>query len=191
LAHIQFSGGIVLRKTIAFGAIVMLSAGLASVPASATSAKTGVVTASAKTSAATIAAAKAHAAAVAKAAALAKARAAAAAAPKANGACKKSLATTKIGKYQYICTKNSKNKYVWTKLSSDCVALQNAYLKMKTDYASALAQIADMESKITVDKIPGAPGDKLRAQVAQLKSTILILGPTVTDSLAQFQTLCS
>jgi hypothetical protein len=191
LAHIQFSGGIVLRKTIAFGAIVMLSAGLASVPASATTAKTGVVTVAAKTSAASVAAAaKARAAVVAKAAALAKARAAAAA-PKANAVCKPSLSTTKIGKYQYICTKNSKKKYVWTKLSSDCVALLTAYTRMKSDYTAALKQIADMEAKITPAIIPGTAGDALRTQVGSLKSTILILGPTVSDSLAQFRTFCS
>jgi hypothetical protein len=179
----------VLRKSIAFGAIIMLSAGLASVPASATTAKTSVVSATAQTSSATvIAAAKAHALAVAKAAAVAKARAAAAA-PKANVACKPSLATTKIGKYQYICTKNSKKKYVWTKLSSDCVSLLNAYNGMAASYTSALKQIADMQVKIA--DIAGTAGDNLRAQVAGFKNQILILGPTVSDSLAQFRMFCS
>jgi hypothetical protein len=183
---------VLLRKTIAFGAIVMMSAGLASAPASATATKTSVVVTSARTSAATVAAAKARAAAIAKAraAALAKARAAAAA-PKANARCTKSLTTTKIGRYQYICAKNSHRKYVWTKLSSDCVGLLNAYTKMKTDYNSALAQVATMEAKVSVTMLPGTSGDALRAQVAGLKSTILFLGPTVTDSLAQFRLFCS
>jgi hypothetical protein len=185
LKRIQLSGGtVLLRKTIAFGAIVMLSAGIASVPASATTTKASVVVTTAKTSASSVAAAKA------RAVALAKARLAASA-PKANAQCTKSLTTTKIGKYQYICTKNSHKKYVWTKLSSECVGLLNAYTKMNSDYASALAQVADMEAKVSVTKIPGPSGDALRNQVAGLKSTILILGPTVTDSLAQFQLFCS
>lgn len=181
-----------LRKTIAFGVIAMLSAGIASLPASATTTKTSVVVTTAKTSTSSVAAAKARAVALAKAraAALAKARAAAAA-PRANGLCKPSLATKKIGKYQYICTKNSHRKYVWTKLSSECVGLLNAYTKMSSDYNSALAQVANMEAKVSVTLIPGASGDALRSQVAGLKSTVLILGPTVTDSLAQFQLFCS
>ena len=188
-----------LRKTIAFGVIAMLSAGIASLPASATTTKTSVVVTTAKTSASSVAAAKARAAALAKARAAAKvraravalAKARAVAAPKANGLCTKSLATSKIGKYQYICTKNSHRKYVWTKLSSECVGLLNAYTKMSSDYNSALAQVANMEAKVSVTLIPGASGDALRSQVAGLKSTVLILGPTVTDSLAQFQLFCS
>ncbi|HUW77209.1 MAG TPA: hypothetical protein VMV52_00490 [Candidatus Nanopelagicaceae bacterium] len=174
-----------LRKTIAFGATIILSAGLASVPASASTAKTSAVAMTARTSASSSVAA------VAKARSLAtwKAKARAAAKhPKPNGYCSKLTTVKKIYKYQYICSKNAKHKKAWTKLSPECVSLHNAYLKMDSDYSSAVKQITDMQAKVA--GIQGTAGDNLRAQVAGLKSTVEILGPTVTGSLEDFNSLC-
>ncbi|OIQ84686.1 hypothetical protein GALL_334970 [mine drainage metagenome] len=122
---------------------------------------------------------------------------------KAGGACTKVGAHATIKKVAYVCTKNTKTKKLtWVKkyvvkkvvakkasaLSAECVNMKTSYVKMKSSYDSALAQIADTESKIAV--ITGPSGDALRAQVASLKSMILILGPTVSNALAQFNTFC-
>jgi hypothetical protein len=179
LTHIQFLGGILLRKTIAFGAIIILSAGLASVPASATTAKTGVVAMTAKSSTASIAAAKA------KAAAAAKARAAV---PRAGATCAKSLALSKIGKYQYICAKNSKKKYVWTKLSSDCVGLLNPYLSAKANYDLALKQLAIAQAAIA--KVPN-PDPSLATNINTAKSGILQYKNVIDSMWGSFTLFCS
>lgn len=159
---------IVHRKFVALGAALVLAAGLGAAPAQAGVAKTHVVKVVAK----------------------------------AGGSCTKVGAGVTIKKVAYVCTKNTKTKKLtWVKkvvkkvvakkasaLSPECVDMKSSYVKMKSSYDSALAQIADTETKIAV--ITGPSGDALRAQVASLKSMILILGPTVSNALAQFNTFC-
>ena len=151
------------RKSIAVVATIVLSAGLATISASAATPKVAV---------------------------------------KAGGACSKVGSLTTINHVKYVCIKNSRtHKLTWVKkavpkkvvkkvvLSAECLSMQKANVKMQSDYNSALAQVADTQAKIAT--ISGPSGDALRAQVAQIKSTILILGPTVADGQAQFKLFCS
>ena len=148
------------RKFIALGAALVLVSGLGFTPANATSAKTQVVKVAAK----------------------------------AGGACTKVGAKTTISKMPYVCTKNATTKKLtWVKkkvsaISAECIAMKNSYVKMKSDYDKALAQIADTEAKVA--GITGPSGDALRVQINSLKSMLLILGPTVNNALAQFNTFC-
>ena len=149
------------RKSIAVVATLVLSAGLATISISASAATPKV-------------------------------------AVKAGGACSKVGSLTTIKHVKYVCTRNSRtHKLTWVKkaapkkvvLSAECLSMQKANVKMQSDYDSALAQVTDTQAKIAT--ISGPSGDALRAQVAQIKSTILILGPTVADGQAQFKLFCS
>ena len=117
---------------------------------------------------------------------------------KAGSYCAKVGTATTINRLRYVCTKNTHTrKQTWVKhvlvkkvvLSAECLSMQKANVKMQSDYDNALAQIADTQAKIAA--ITGPAGDSLRAQVATMKSTILILGPTVLDGQAQFKLFCS
>jgi hypothetical protein len=155
---IKSTGGIMFRKSIAVVATIVLSAGVATMSASAATPKVAV---------------------------------------KAGGACSKVGSLTTINHLKYVCVKNSRtHKLTWVKkavpkkivLSAECLSMQKANVKMQSDYDSALAQVADTQAKIAT--LSGPSGDSLRAQVAQIKSTILILGPTVADGKAQFKLFC-
>jgi len=148
------------RKFIALGAALVLATSLGAAPANATATKTQVVKVAAK----------------------------------AGGACTKVGAKATISKMAYVCTKNSKTKKLtWVKkkvpaISAECVAMKNSYVKMKSDYDKAMAQIADTEAKVA--GVAGPSGDALRLQIGSLKSMLTVLGPTVNNALAQFNTFC-
>ncbi len=119
-------------------------------------------------------------------------------AAKAGGSCTKVGALTTINQLKYVCVKNPTTaKMTWIKkaavkksgLSAECAGIQKANLQMKSDYDNALAKIADVQSKIAI--VSGTAGDTLRAQVETLKSTILLLGPTVADAQVQFKLFCN
>lgn len=113
---------------------------------------------------------------------------------KVGGTCPKLAATATINKVAYICAKSSATKkLIWVKkkvvaLSAECLGMKNAYLNIKTQYDTALAQLADAEAKINA--VPGPDGDALRAKFAISKATILSLGPTVSNAQAQFNMFC-
>ena len=116
---------------------------------------------------------------------------------KAGSYCAKVGTVATINHLGYVCIRNTHtHKQTWVKhvvkkvvLSAECLSMQAANVKMQSDYNGALAQIADTQAKIAA--ITGPAGDSLRAQVDTMKSTILILGPTIADGQAQFNLFCS
>gem|GEM_PF-6644914 len=131
---------------------------------------------------------------------------------KAGGACTKVGAKATISKVAYVCTKNTKTKKLtWVKvvakkkvlaLSAECTAMKVSNDKTQQMYATALANIATMESQIaafetSAASVTGSSGDSLRAQaealrakVNPLKQMVLALGPAVSNAAAQFKLFC-